>query len=315
VDEQGVQVQILSTGDNFPKQTTLDEQDLRVDLHPSDNLIMKAKLAVKVPKDQLGQWTIGITQTLISANRRLTLVSAKGIRVVTVTAPGRRNDRRSLSTPPWYDTQNGKWDLVNEFEVNDVLLDDRPGYDFDKARAETVLSRSGRDVFKTFLILRHNSGNPVRFLFEWRWMVEYRPGREARLTAPPTAQTAGQSAVLDGPRAVDPGQVITETRSLPLSEPAEFKIVKETATKRFTPGSGMLAQKDYRELYSEFEAHMRAQEVKEAVAVLEQIKQNLNAMGQLGTEYWKSEALRKAQFDPMYKAVVDLMAELAVDVD
>jgi hypothetical protein len=315
VDERGIKIQILSTEDNFPKAVTLDEQATKVDLHPAANLVMKARLAVKVPKDQLGQWTIGITQTLISANRRLTLVNPKGIRVVTLTVPGRRNDRRDAGTPPWYDVQRGSWSLVNEFEVNDVLLDDKPGYTFDKARAEAVLNRSGRDVFKTSLILRHNSGNPVRFLFEWRWMVEYRPGREARLTAPPTAQTDGQSLVLDGPRAVDPGQILIDQKSLPLSEPAEFKRLKETATKRFTPGSGMLPQKDYRELYQQFVAHMRAQEVSEAVVVLEQIKQHLNAMGQMGTDYWKSEAQKKAQFDPLYRAVVDLMGELAVDVD
>jgi len=48
----------------------------------------------------------------------------------------------------------------------------------------------------------------------------------------------------------------------------------------------------------------------QAVTVLEQMKANLDQMGQKGAEYWKSELLRQSEYLPLRNTIVKLLLQI-----
>lgn len=253
VVERGVEVQVLRASHNFPIPLQVVEQNNAVDLHPTGNVVMQAKVAVRLPDDEIGDWTIGITQTVFSGLRRAMLVNPSGGRLVTVEVLMPHNDRRSDSTPPWCDTRFGKEEPTKAFEILTVVLDDRPGFRFPNLRIDDkLLKSSGRDVFSTWLILRNNTDGTVRYLHEWAWQLEYRAGGAGASLRSETANTNGRGAMLAGPRATDPGEAATVSDVFTLPTPAAYKTMKKSATKARTIGSGMMSRATYADLYAQY---------------------------------------------------------------
>jgi hypothetical protein len=312
VAERGVAVQVLQTRHNFPIDLEVADQDDGVDLHPARAVLMDAKVAVRLPADQLGDWTIGITQTVFSGLRRAMLVNPSGGRLVTVEVLKAHNDRRAASTPPWYDTvYYGKAVPAKAFEILTVALDDRPGFRFPKLTGDDKLLRSsGRDVFATWLILRNNTDGTVRYLYEWAWQLEYSPGGKGAWLRSETANPTGRGAVLAGPRATDPGEAATTSDEFLLPTPADYKTMKKSATKARTVGSGMMSRATYGDLYAQYARAVSHRDYRMAVTVLEQMKANLDLMGQKGTEYWKSELLRQSEYLPLRNTIVKLLLQI-----
>jgi Domain of unknown function (DUF4157) len=309
--ERGVEVQVLEAGHNFPIPLQVVEQNNAVDLHPTGNVVMRAKVAVRLPADELGDWTIGITQTVLSGLRRAMLVNPSGGRLVTVEVLERHNDRRAASTPPWYDTMFGKVQPTKAFEILTVVLDDRPGFRFPNLRIDDkLLNSSGRDVFSTWLILRNNTDGTVRYLYQWAWQLEYRAGGGGASLRSETANTTGNGAVLAGPRATDPGEATTDSEVFTLPTPAAYKTMKASATKARTIGSGMMSRATYTDLYAQYASAVSHRDYQRAVTVLEQMKTNLDRMGQKGTEYWKSELLRQSEYLPLRNTIVKLLLQV-----
>jgi hypothetical protein len=312
LNKGGIEVEFKGQENTFPQPLDIKQEDDKVDLHPNNNILITPKVAVKLPPDQLDQWTIGLTQTLLSSHRRIRFVSFKGIRTVTIDVNDPHNDRRP-GTPPWYDNLRSKQDLTGEFElIDNVYLDDKPGFDLSKHRSENILESTGQDLFKTWLILRHTSGDPIHFLYVWSWNVTYTTGGGADLTGAPTDRTAGEEAKLDGARATEDYTANSEAiewDDLPTRH--QYKNMKSKATKWFTPGSGMLSTKDYGRLVNQFYQHVGRNEFKKAGDVLAEIKQGLDLMDNQGSKYWKSSTLKTTHFQPIYDAVDKLITDIA----
>jgi len=303
-------VQVLTVSHNFPIPLQVVEQNNAVDLHPERSVIMEAKVAVRLPGDELGDWSIGITQTVFSGLRRAMLVNTSGGRLETVEVLKPHNDRRAASTPPWYDTNRGKVEPTKTFEILTVLLDDRPGFSFNLAADDKLLKSSGRDVFATWLILRNNTDGTVRYLYEWAWQLEYKAGGRGAWLRSETANPTGEGATLAGPRATDPGEAATDPEEFILPTPAKYREMKTLATKATTIGSGMMSKATYADLYAQYATAVYRREYPRAVTVLEQMKTNLDKMGRKGTEYWKTEELRQEQYLPLRNTIVRLLAQI-----
>jgi hypothetical protein len=177
-------------------------------------VVFSGKFAVKVRDDLQGQWTLGITQTVLSADRTVVLSRPDGSkRTVRMWLDAAALDRRPEATEPWYDASSGHAVLDEDYQAVVVAADDQPGFVLDKEQDEELESMSGEDTFATWLVLR-NDGGDTKFLHRWDWSIAYQDlGGKVSLTAADW-YGSGDDAVLSGTRAgeaVQTSEDVTKT--------------------------------------------------------------------------------------------------------
>ncbi|WP_133900724.1 DUF4157 domain-containing protein [Actinophytocola oryzae] len=192
------------TDQSFAAVESGDGQSL--DVHPA-RIIFRASVAAKLGVDdggesQVGKWTLGLVQTVLSSDRSLRFGRPDGsARTVTMTLASAHNDRREDDEVPWYDKLQSRYALDADYQVADVLLDDQPGFRVTKHAAEVLDEMSGTDVFRTWLILRGDSDASIAWLYYWDWQIDYSVDGGTVSLTDEGWYPDGSGAVLDGPRA------------------------------------------------------------------------------------------------------------------
>ncbi len=316
-DEQGVQVQVLGTNHTLPSPLDVanmdkGENEPKIDLHPQNHIMFKPKLAVRVPKTEQGQWEVGLIQTLMSSHRRLRIINPRQIRTLRIDVDQPHIDKRP-GPNPWYDATRGRQALTQDFElINDLLLDDKPGYSQNKyVSTDRVLDSTGQDTFKTWLILRHTSGTHVKYLAQWNWQLNYDTDDPNAGATGGVAAVNGADAKLDGKRAKEDIGFASQTiniRQMPTA--GDYRDMKEKATKQMTLGSGMLPKKVYNERLMKFQRCFENGDLPAAIAELQFIQTEFSRMNDKGNSYWQSPKLKQLHFTPLFDTVNHILRQL-----
>jgi hypothetical protein len=208
----GVRLQYKDDGaDGVDQNFVADLSADKLDVHPAE-IVFRGALAVQLDADQVGQWTLGLVQNVLSAHREVQFVRPNhAVRTVTMSIGAQTSDRRG-DAGPWYDTFRSSQLLDLDYQEARVSLDDAPGFGLGKDADEEVLTMSGKDEFRTWLALRRTDGR-MSWLFSWSWQIDYtREGGRVSLTGTEWYPD-GSDAVLDGARAsqsADTNSTITQ---------------------------------------------------------------------------------------------------------
>ena len=216
---QGVQIHIQEESTVFPSgraPAQVNGPNLKIS---SPQVTFALGIAALVPPTQLGEWELGIVQTVISADRQLRR-RINGAEIATrIWLPSSFNDRGPGVTPPWFDKTDVE-ELSRPFQLVRMTLYDSPGMNWDQEPGEVVTRLSGRDEFRTWLLLRKKDGSTKQFLKMWSWHVDYTlneqgPGAGVVFDGLAPHPTGGE-AILDGPPATTAYR--KEVRQLPRTE-------------------------------------------------------------------------------------------------
>jgi hypothetical protein len=203
----GVGLQSKDLGqDNVSQQFQAVETADQLDVHPAQ-IVFRATVGVQLGSDgngvnQVGKWTLGIVQNVLSAYRVVTFARHdQSTRTVTMTVADQTSDRRDDNVTPWYDAYRSSHSLDLDYQEATVLVDDRPGFTLGKSADEWLHDMQGTDYFRTWLVLRRDADAAMTFLYSWDWQIDYAPDGG---TVTPGAEgwfPDGSDAVLNGPRA------------------------------------------------------------------------------------------------------------------
>jgi hypothetical protein len=198
----GVRLQYKDCGaDGVDQSFAVAVSTEKVDVH-AGKMLFHADFAVQLDEAERGEWTLGLVQTVLSAHREVQLVARNhAVQTVTMSIDSPTNDRRDGSGP-WYDDFQSSQLLDRDFQDVRVSLDDGPGFSIGKDAQVDLLAMSGRDEYRTWLVLRRGDGW-LLWLFSWDWRIDYsQDGGQVKLTAMGWFPD-GSGAVLDGDRAVE----------------------------------------------------------------------------------------------------------------
>jgi hypothetical protein len=255
---------------------------------------IEAELAIDGTPTALSNWEAGFVQTVVSLSRNLTIAHTNGVvQQQTTTLPGPTRDGPSGYAGPWFDP-GAFGGFAGARSPIKVGMRDRPGVSWGLGADTTGANLSGRDTFKTWLVLRHKTDHRVIFLRTWTWAADYVNG----ISGGAESADSGSDAVLGGAVGKD-SFVVTPFNRQRLPTIHEYSSMKKQATKSVTFRSGMMPKKVYGQLVSQFSAKIAGGDFAAAAGILQTIKANLDLMDAKGAEYWRSDQLKAQHFQPI----------------
>lgn len=214
----GVTVHIKDISAVFPKGLNVNVNKGNSHSINTNRMSINANLLATGPLGEINRWSVGFIQTVASLERTVKYKQdISGQEAVWRTyMDGSRRDGPSGYGGPWYDPNSFTTLTNKESQRQRVEIQDQPGFNWAFPPNHTITNVSGRDEFKTWLIMRRDDGT-VKYIRMWFWHVDYTASENASrlgisfdgFAPAPT----GREAVLDGNVAKDDLQ--SEVRRLP----------------------------------------------------------------------------------------------------